>query len=148
MMLGAGVALVGLSTGMAACARPATSGDAAKPVYSDQQVAEAKKAVCEAYAKGMRTVRSVAGRKAESEADKLPVITVSAAGELAAAQYFLNTLSLYPAAPSEIQQSLRRLAQQYQEVALVQLANGAPSEYQANGEAIDTAVAELDKSCQ
>jgi hypothetical protein len=117
-------------------------------VYSEQQVADAKKAVCEAYAMGMRTVRSVASRKAENDTEKLPVITVSATGELAAATYFVNILNSNPAAPSEVSQPLNRLAQQYQEVALIQLANGAPSEYKSNGETIDESVAELDRSCR
>ena len=57
-------------------------------------------------------------------------------------------LPMVAAAPSDIQQSLNRLAQQYQEVALIQLANGAPSEYESNGKAIDAAIAELDMSCR
>ena len=147
-ILGAVLGLLGLIVGFAAWFRAAPSNVSTNPVYSEQQVGEAKTAVCEAYAKGMRTVRSVASRKAENEADKLQVITVSATGELAAAAYFFNILNSTPAVPSDIQQPLNRLAQQYQEVALIQLANGAPSEYKSNGQAIDAAITELDISCQ
>jgi len=147
-ILGAVLGTLGLIVGVAAWFRAAPPNVVEGPVYSEQQVADAKTAVCDAYAKGMRTVRSVASRKAENEADKLLVIAVSATGELAAATYFFNILNSTPAAPSNIQQSLNRLAQQYQEVALIQLANGAPSEYESNGKAIDAAIAELDISCQ
>jgi hypothetical protein len=147
MMLSAGVALVTLSTGMAACARPATSGDAAKPVYSDQQVADAKKAVCEAYAKGMRTIRVVAKRQPANDADRLGVAVNSRAGLVAVSTYFNDKLEANPGAPAELKEQLAKLAQEYQEVALAQLADETPSDYKSNLETIDATVAELDKLC-
>ncbi len=48
----------------------------------------------------------------------------------------------------ELQSSLRKLAEEYQNVALTQLADGAPSEYKSNIDEIDTEVAKIDLLCQ
>ena len=146
-ILGAGLGLLGLIAGVGAWMRPAPSGGAV-PVYSDQQVADAKKAVCEAYAKGMRSIRIVAKRQPANDADRLGVAVNSRVGLVAVSTYFNDKLEANLGAPSEIREQLAKLAHQYQEVALAQLADGTPSDYKSNLEAIDATVAELDKLCQ
>ena len=146
--LGAGLGLVGLIAGMAGCMRPAASGEAAKPVYSEQQVADAKKAVCEAYAKGMRSIRVVAKRQPANDADRLGVAVNSRAGLVAVSTYFNDKLEVNPAAPSELREQLEKLAQQYQEVAIAQLADETPLDYKSNLDAIDASVVEIDRLCQ
>lgn len=146
-ILGVALGLLGLAVGTAAWFRAAPSHSAA-PAYSDQQVAEAKKAVCEAYAKGMRSIRTVASRKAENDGEKLAVVTNSEVGEALVSTFFLNTVESNPASPGELQSSLRKLATEYQNVALTQLADGGPADYQYNIEEIDAEVAKIDLLCQ
>lgn len=146
-VLGVVLGLLGLVVGTAAWFRAAPAYSAA-PSFSEQQVTDAKKAVCEAYAKGMRSIRTVASRKAENDAEKLAVVTNSEVGEAVVSSYFLNTLASNPASPMELQSSLRKLAEEYQNVALTQLADGAPSEYKSNIDEIDTEVAKIDLLCQ
>lgn len=147
-MLGVGFGLMGLIAGVAGCGRPAASSEAAKPVYSDQQVADAKKAVCEAYAKGMRSIRIVAKRQPANDADRLGVAVNSRAGLVTVSTYFNDKLEANPAAPVELREQLAKLAQEYQEVALAQLADETPADYKSNLDTIDATVAEIDKLCQ
>jgi hypothetical protein len=139
---------MGLVAGVAGCGRPAASSEAAKPVYSDQQVADAKKAVCEAYAKGMRSIRIVAKRQPANDADRLGVAVNSRAGLVTVSTYFNDKLEANPAAPVELRELLGNLAQQYQEVALAQLADETPADYKSNLDTIDATIADIDKLCQ
>ena len=147
-LLGVGFGLMGLIAGVAGCGRPAASSEAAKPVYSDQQVADAKKAVCEAYAKGMRSIRIVARRQPENDADRLGVAVNSRTGLTTVSTYFNDRLAANPSAPAALREQLSKLAQQYQEVALAQLADETPTDYKSNLETIDATVAELNELCQ
>ena len=146
-ILGAGLGLLGLIAGVGAWMRPAPSGGAA-PVYSVQQVADAKKAVCEAYAKGMRSIRIVAKRQPANDADRLGVAVNSRVGEVAVATYFLTAIEVNPATPIELQNRLRELAQQYQELSLIQLADGGPSDWKSVVDQIDDLVSKTDQLCQ
>jgi len=147
-LLGVGFGLMGLIAGVAGCGRPTASSEAAKPVYSDQQVADAKKAVCEAYAKGMRSIRIVAKRQPANDADRLGVAVNSRVGEVAVATYFLTAVDANPSAPIELKDRLRELAQQYQEIVLIQLADGGPSDWDAVVAKIDELVSKIDPLCR
>ena len=147
-ILGAVLGLLGLIAGVAAWFRAAPSNVVANPTYSEQQVADAKKAVCEAYAKGVRSMRVVAGRVVDNPADTLPVAVNSRLAEVAVANYYVNALSANPAVPSELQDLLRRLSQAYQDVALIQLADGTPVDYKPEKEVVNESVRKLDQLCQ
>ena len=137
--------LLGLGIGTAAWFRAAPRPEAS---YSTQEVADAKKAVCEAYAKGVRSMRVVAGRVVDNPAEVLPVAVNSRLAEVAVANYYINALSANPAVPSELQNLLLRLSQAYQDVALIQLADGTPLDYKSEKEIVNESVAKLDQSCQ
>lgn len=139
---------VGLIAGVGAWLRTEPLSTAAEPVYSEQQTADAKKAVCEAFDKGMRSIRAVASKKAETPADLLPVAVNDRVGLVAVSTYFLNTLELNPAVPPQLDDLLRDLAKEYEDVALIQLADGAPSDYKNNSDRIDESIAEIDGICQ
>jgi hypothetical protein len=147
-ILGAALGLLGLIVGVAAWFRAAPSNAGESPVYSEQQVADAKQAVCEAYAKGVRSMRVVAGRAVDNPAETLPIAVNSRLAEIAVGNYYINALSANPAAPSELQNLLRRLSQAYQDVALIQLADGTPVDYKSEKEVVNDSVAKLDQLCQ
>ena len=114
----------------------------------EQQVVDASAAVCEAYTKGVRSMRVVAGRIVDNPADTLPVAVNSRLAEVAVGNYFINALAANPAAPPELQEPLLELARAYQDVALIQLANGTPSDYKSEKDIVNEAVAKLDQLCQ
>ncbi len=145
---GACLGLVGLATGAAGCSRPGASSEAAKPAYSDQQVADAKKAVCEAYAKGIRSIRIVASKRAENPADTLPIAVNSRVAEVAVSTYFRDTLNTNPATPPDLQGLISTLAQNYQELVLIQLADGTPVDWKATKDSIEETASKLDELCR
>ncbi len=147
-VLGVVMGLLGLLMGAAAWLRAGQSDVAAPPVYSEQEVAQATEAVCGAYAKGIRSMRVVAGRAVDNPADALPVAVNSRLAEVAVGNYFINVLSENPAAPNELRKSLSDLSQAYQDVALIQLADGTPVDYKPEKEVVTEAVSKLDQLCQ
>jgi hypothetical protein len=93
-------------------------------------------------------MRVVAGRIVDNPADTLPVAVNSRLAEVAVGNYFINALAANPAAPPELQEPLLELARAYQDVALIQLANGTPSDYKSEKDIVNEAVAKLDQLCQ
>jgi hypothetical protein len=93
-------------------------------------------------------MRVVAGRAVDNPAETLPIAVNSRLAEIAVGNYYINALSANPAAPSELQNLLRRLSQAYQDVALIQLADGTPLDYKSEKEVVNDSVAKLDQLCQ
>jgi hypothetical protein len=147
-LFGAGLGLLGLIAGVAGCGRPVASSEAAKPVYSDQQVVDAKKAVCEAYARGMQALRTSGGKKVENPADKLPIAVNTRLAEVAMSNFLINTLMDNPATEPELRDSAKTLAQTYQEMALIQLADGSTSDYETQARITDDLVPKINQICQ
>ena len=147
-VLGVVMGLLGLILGAAAWFRADQADASAPPVYSEQQVAEATEAVCDAYVKGIRSIRVVAGSAVDNPADALPVAVNSRLAEVAVGNYFINALSENPSAPDELRKALSDLSQAYQDVALIQLADGTPVDYKYEKEVVNEAVAKLDQICQ
>ena len=145
-ILGLVLGLLGLGIGTAAWFRAAPK-PAATPTYSEQQVAEAKKAVCDVYAKGMRSIRT-AGSKQVDPADWLPVAVNTRLAEVAIANYLTNALDANTAAPSELRDSISKLAQAYQNMSLTQLADGVPLDFKSDVTVADAEVSKIDQICQ
>jgi hypothetical protein len=143
-ILGLVLGLLGLGIGTAAWFRAAPK--PAATTYSDQQVADAKKAVCDVYAKGMRSIRT-AGSKQVDPADWLPVAVNTRLAEVAVGNYLLNTLDSHPSAPSELRDAIFQLAQAYQDMALIQLADGPPLDYKSETTAADEEISKIDQIC-
>lgn len=128
-ILGALLGLLGLIVGVAAWLRAAPSDSALNPVYSEQQVADAKKAVCEAYEKGFRSIGVAVAKKPDETAEPLPGALLNARiAEIAVANYFFHSLNTNPATPSAIKDLIRQLGESYQNIALTQLADGTREE--------------------
>ena len=149
-LVGAGLAVVGLTAGAAGCSRPAaTSGDAAKPAYSDQQVADAKKAVCEAYKKGFQSIRVASTKKSDDSTEGLPGTLLNARiAEVAAANYFINSVRENPAAPSELNELVGQLGDIYQDIVLTQLSDGSREEVHPIAGKADAIIPKIDQLCQ
>lgn len=148
-LVGAGLALVGLGAGIAGCARQATSGDAAKPAYSEQQVADAKKAVCGAFDQGMRSIRAAGARKPESPTDPFPVTAVNIRlAAIAVGNSFFHSIIDNPAAPIELIKILDELGRTYQDIALIQLADGQKADFDPLITKADSLVPQVEKLCQ
>jgi hypothetical protein len=143
-VLGFAFGLLGLVAGVGAWFRAAPTGPP-PPVYSEQQVADAKEAVCEAYAKGVRSFQIAGNRQIANPTEALPVAVNTRLAEVAVGNYLINAIDENPAAPAELQKSITVLAQSYQDIALEQLAES--SDYKQAGLNADEAISKIDKVC-
>ena len=146
-ILGAVLGLMGLIVGVAAWFRAAPSNAASNPTYSEQQVVDAKKAVCDAYAKGMRSIRTVGSVKVDPENWFPTAINTRLAG-FAVGTYFLDSLDANPATPSELKNLVRKVGEAYREIALTQLADGTPLDYRSSNDTVEELVPKIDQLCQ
>lgn len=122
-IVGLVLGLLGLAIGTAAWFRAAPKPEA--PAYSEQQVADAKKAVCETFTQGQQSLRAAGNRKPENPSDPFPVTAINIRlAEVAVSNSLLNSLEENPATPSKLSRLANKLAKNYQDIALIQLADG------------------------
>jgi hypothetical protein len=147
-VLGVVLGLLGLGMGAAAWFRAAPPDVVRDGPYTEQQESDAKAAVCEAYIKGIRSIRTVASKRADNPADALAVAVNSRVGEVAVSMYFSNTLEENPASPGELRTLVQDLANDYQDLVLIQLADGTPADWKSIKDTIEDAAVKLDQICQ
>ena len=146
-ILGAVLGSLGLIVGIAAWFRAAPANVGERPVYSEQQVADAKTAVCDAYGKGIQALQ-VAGAKKPDPADWLPVAVNTRLAETAMGGFLINVLDANPATPPQLEELTRQLALNYQEMAVIQLADKMPAEFESNRLVADDLIPKIDQACQ
>jgi hypothetical protein len=95
----------------------------------------------------MRSIRT-AGSKQVDPADWLPVAVNTRLAEVAIANYLTNALDANTAAPSELRDSISKLAQAYQNMSLTQLADGQPLDFKSDVTVADEEVSQIDQICQ
>ena len=148
-ILGAVLGSLGLIVGVAAWVRAAPANVATNPVYSEQQVGDAKTAVCEAYAKGWRSLQ-VAGnqKRPDNPADTLPAVAVNGrVAEVAVGNYLINSADANPSAPTDLKTLMRQLGKAYQDIVLTQLAGGSRADVTPIGEGADQVRAKIEEIC-
>lgn len=142
-IIGVVLGLLGLAMGVAAWFRAAPLGSA----YSSTQMTEAKTTVCAAYSKALHSLR-IAGNRKVDPADALPVAVNTRLAAVAVGNYLINTVAVNVAAPIDLQNSIRQLAQAYQDIALAQLADSSTADYEATAVAADKLILEIDGQCR
>ena len=148
-LFGAGLAFVGVTAGVAGCSRPAASTEAAKPTYSDQQVVDAKKSVCEAFNNGLRALQTALNKTPDTTTGTYSSVLLNARiAELGVANYIFNTLEANPAAPQDLRDSLTEYASLYQKVIITQLGDGTAVEIDPLDAKLHELTPKLSKSCQ
>lgn len=115
------LALVALGFALAAWVRSAPKPEAA-PVYSEQQVADAKKAVCDAFSQTQDTLRVTGGKKGSDQTETFIVALNSRIAIQTVSARLLSVLSGAPAASEDLTDAVTGLADVYQQTLLKQLA--------------------------
>lgn len=143
------IAVVALAVAAGAWFRPLPKPEApAAKTYTEQEVAEAKKAVCEAFEKANVAVL-VAGRT-NGGTDQAMVLAVAANVRLAlsAGSMSLNeSLADNPATPTGIGDAVKSLARAYQEISLGQLAGAPPVQLEPSYRTGDSATSTIEQNC-
>jgi hypothetical protein len=149
------IALMGFGAGVAAWFRaahhdgpnvgPATS------AYSERQIADAKRNICDAYAL-VRAAVSVTTNKPNSGGDAFAAQTAIAAnGRLAlygGGGYLLGQLSAEPATPSDLAKAVKSLAGTFRKLAMVDLGEQPESAQKPLRDGVPGSTAKIDEICK
>jgi hypothetical protein len=126
------IAVIAVAVAVGAWFRPAPKPETpAAKTYSDQQVADAKKAVCDAFDHIYHTL-DVNNRKVPNQTgDPFAVAVNTRLAVYMASQYLLSQLANSPAAPDGLSSSVRRLANNYQDTVFEQIGDSDKSHLDA-----------------
>lgn len=146
------IALIAIAVATAAWFKPAPKPEApAAKVYSEQEIADAKKAVCDANDTVHSTLMSTASQYAPDPNDSTMKFALSVNGRLAAyagGDYLYRQVAEHPAAPNELSDALKNLANAYQEAALAQIAQADRSKLDPIYKSMDAAAARVTEACK
>jgi hypothetical protein len=121
------ITLLAVGAAVAAWLRPIphnTSATPPAPVYSEQQVADAKSNVCTAYAKVKKASNMNANRNGGDDPNGQLLVAVNGRQVyIASSEYLLTTLGNEPATPAELAEAARKLANLFQVIAMDGLAS-------------------------
>jgi hypothetical protein len=120
------ITLVAVGAAIAAWLRPMPAAPPApsKPTYSDQQVADAKSKVCDAYQKVRRASDMNANRNGGDDPTAQLAVAINERQIYdAGSAYLLTTLGDEPATPSDLAAAVRKLADLFQVITLNFLAS-------------------------
>ncbi len=113
---------IAIALGVVALFRPAAQAAApaeTAPKYSEQQVAEAKKAVCAAHELVGRATQTAGAQTSDDPTVKFLFAVNGRVGAITSANYFLATLDQYPATVEGLASAVRATALAYQETNLL-----------------------------
>jgi len=143
------VSLLALALAAVACFRPTHDGaSATPPQYSDQQVADAKKNVCDAYDTAYKAIQGASSYTSEDPNQKFMIALHVRLAFTSAADYILATLSQNPVGPQDVLDSARKVAMSYQKLVLMRSAQAPDSEIDLLGNEIHEAEASLTQVCK
>lgn len=146
-VLGVVLGLLGLVLGAAAWFRAGQS--TSNPPYSDQQVAAAKEALCNAHLQSWRSAQVAGSKKPDNPEAAMPVVAVNGrVAEVAVGNFLVNSVDANPAAPTELKNLITQLGFAYQNIVLTQLSDGTNAEVAPIGEEADRVKLKIDQICQ
>jgi hypothetical protein len=144
------IALIAVAVAIGAWFRPAPKPETpAAKTYSDQEVANAKKAVCDAFDTVHDAVRINTGRDGGS--DPTAILAVAANARLSmygGAGYLVDTLEKNPATPSELSESVRKLADTFRFLTIQFMINKQNSDLDEPLREADSATASIQSICK
>lgn len=144
------IAVIAIAVAIGAWFRPAPKPETpAAKTYSDQETADAKKAVCDAYDLVHQAILTTNNKSGGS--DPTAVLAVASNGRLAVhagGQYLTDALSRYPATPNDLARSITDLATTFQKLTLEYLAETPDSEQEPLLRSADDATAQIKQNCK
>ena len=145
-----GIVIV-IALGVVASLRPAAQAAApaeVAPQYSEQQVAEAKEAVCSAYRKKYQSVSGAGGQSSTDPVMQQVIAVNTRLATFTGSEYFLRRLAANPATSTQLGGEVRELADSYSEVVLAQLANSSTEAIEPLYSRVDDADAKIVDACK
>ena len=119
------IALVAVAVAIAAWFTPAPKAEVpAAKTYTEQETADAKKAVCEAFDRAYHTLDANSRKAPNNPGDPFAIIVNNRLAIHMVADYLLLKLGENHAAPDDLGESIRRLSGTYYETVLEQIGDG------------------------
>jgi hypothetical protein len=118
------LALAALAVAIASWFRPAPEPVEAAPAFTETEIADAKKNVCDAYRLAFDAFVATTSRPRGT--DDTSILAIAAQTRIAGiggSQYLLNVLSANPATPPDLARTVKDYASSYQQLALSLLAD-------------------------
>lgn len=148
-VIGSVLGLLGLVAGASAWLRPLPPADPSAPVYSEQEVADAKRAVCEAYGKFNQALTATSSRDGGDDPTARLAVAVNIRLALyAGGDYLLNALDAHPATAAALSRPIRGMAATYQEAAIRQLGEVPRGQLDKFAESAKSYGGEIDEVCR
>lgn len=142
------LAVIAIAVGLGAWFKPAPKPEApAAKTYSEQEVADAKKALCEAFQRTERALNTNSQRAGNTPTDDRTVIANSRIAIDAAGSYLAFVVADEQAAPSELATSVRKLSGAYQKMVLDQIGDVDAAQLNSDYQDADALVSEVSQSC-
>ncbi|MCB0944073.1 MAG: hypothetical protein KDB49_03125 [Mycobacterium sp.] len=119
------IALVAVAVATAAWFKPGPRAEVpAAKTYTEQETADAKKAVCEAFDRAYHTLDANSRKAPNNPGDPFAIIVNNRLAIHMVADYLLLKLGENHAAPDDLGESIRRLSGTYYETVLEQIGDG------------------------
>jgi len=142
------VSLLALALAAAAFFKPQHDATPAAPQYTDQQVADAKKNVCDAYSEMYKGIQGAGSLTSDDPNQKFMIAMNTRLAFNTAADYLTLALQESPAAPSEVSHSARGLAVAYQRLVLARSAQAEQPVVDSIGQEINESESALVQACK
>ena len=141
------VSLLALGLAAAAFFKPKHDDAPAAPQYSDQQVADAKKNVCDAYTLMDKAIHYAGSLTSEDPNQKFMISLNIRLAFNSAADHLLAAAGQNPEGPEALLSSINDLANTYQKIVLAQTAVAPEDEMKPLYSAADASVASIKQAC-
>ena len=146
-ILGLVLGLLGLGIGTAAWFRAAPK-PAATPTYSEQQVAEAKKAVCDGFSQGQDALSVAGSKRSDIPSESFAIALNSRLAVDAVMDHLRSNLLENPAASEAVKTTVRDLANNYQELLLKTVADKTGSDLDPILKKIEASTNAVEQACE
>lgn len=143
------IAVVALAVAAGAWFRPLPKPEApATQTYSEQEVAEAKRAVCEAFTKVQNVLTTTGGKTSDDSTEAFAVAVNTRLALETTSTFLARTLEENRPTPANLATPVRELSSSYQAIALAQLDESPRSEVSLIAATSDAAVARISQTCR
>ncbi|GAY17405.1 hypothetical protein [Mycobacterium sp. shizuoka-1] len=143
------IAVIAVAVAIGAWFRPMPKPEApAAKTYSEQEVADAKKAVCEAHDQVQKSVNTAGGKSGDNPTDTFLVAVNIRLALATSSSYLTESLNTHPAAPQNLVEPIRNLANKYREIVMEQLADTSASDLNPLATSADGEIAKIKQACQ
>jgi len=141
------VSLLALGLAAAAFFKPKHDDAPAAPQYSDQQVADAKKNLCDAYGLSSRALQTAGNTTSEDPNQKYMLALNTRLAFNTAADFLQEVSAGQPAAPSSLLNEVTGLTHSYRKMVLILTTDAAKEEHDAIFTEVDSHETSIQKDC-